>query len=418
MTDPTPLFRPQAIEAQRQTLEGAVAVRTPGRLQWMGVAALLILLAIIALVTWGEYSRKQVALGQVVTSGGLARIAVREPGILVELPVSEGQQVAAGQVLARLRRGLDLEDGRSVDRDRVAHVRENLAALAARVEREKEIADGELAQLRQRETSLVQRLADSERHLLTQSEKLSIDEQRLQTLLGLQARGTVARAQVDEMQQLTLATRLQQQTAESQRNQLRNELRQLQLAVAQHPAEAAARVDALRMQQADLQQRLLEAEDRESYVVTAPIAGVVSALQGKPGETVRAGALLMVVMPADTSFEAELFVPSRAIGFIEPGQRVAIRYQAFPYQRFGLYPGVVASVSETILAPQEVITTVPLAGEPVYRVRVALERHRVSAYGRDYPLQPGMLLEADVELDRRPLWQWLLEPVLRVQGRL
>lgn len=418
MTQPTPLFRPQALKAQRQTLEGSVAVRTPGALQWLGAGSLLVLVAIIALVIWGEYSRKQVALGQVVTSSGLARITVREPGVLVELPLQEGQQVAAGQVLARLRRGLDLEDGRSVDRDRIAHVQENLAALAARVGREKEIADGELSQLHQRENSLLERLADSERHLVTQGEKLAIDEQRLQTLRDLSARGTVARAQVDEMQQIALATRLQMQTAESQRSQLRNELRQLQLAIAQQPAEAAARIDALRMQQADLEQRLLEAEDRESYVITAPIAGVVSALQGKPGETVRAGALLMVVIPADAEFEAELFVPSRAIGFIEPGQRVAIRYQAFPYQRFGLYPGHVASVSETILSPQEVITTVPLAGEPVYRVRVALERHQVSAYGRDYPLQPGMLLEADVELDRRPLWQWLLEPVLRVQGRL
>lgn len=418
MTQPTPLFRPQALKAQRQTLEGSVAVRTPGALQWLGAGSLLVLVAIVALIIWGEYSRKQVALGQVVTSSGLARITVREPGVLVELPLQEGQQVAAGQVLARLRRGLDLEDGRSVDRDRIAHVQQNLAALAARVGREKEIAEGELSQLRQRENSLVERLADSERHLATQGEKLAIDEQRLQTLRDLSARGTVARAQVDEMQQIALATRLQMQTAESQRSQLRNELRQLQLAIAQQPAEAAARIDALRMQQADLEQRLLEAEDRESYVITAPIAGVVSALQGKPGETVRAGALLMVVIPADAEFEAELFVPSRAIGFIEPGQRVAIRYQAFPYQRFGLYPGQVASVSETILSPQEVITTVPLAGEPVYRVRVALERHQVSAYGRDYPLQPGMLLEADVELDRRPLWQWLLEPVLRVQGRL
>ena len=418
MTQPTPLFRPQALKAQRQTLEGSVAVRTPGALQWLGAGSLLVLVAIVALIIWGEYSRKQVALGQVVTSSGLARITVREPGVLVELPLQEGQQVAAGQVLARLRRGLDLEDGRSVDRDRIAHVQQNLAALAARVGREKEIAEGELSQLRQRENSLVERLADSERHLATQGEKLAIDEQRLQTLRDLSARGTVARAQVDEMQQIALATRLQMQTAESQRSQLRNELRQLQLAIAQQPAEAAARIDALRMQQADLEQRLLEAEDRESYVITAPIAGVVSALQGKPGETVRAGALLMVVIPADAEFEAELFVPSRAIGFIEPGQRVAIRYQAFPYQRFGLYPGQVASVSETILSPQEVITTVPLAGEPVYRVRVALERQQVSAYGRDYPLQPGMLLEADVELDRRPLWQWLLEPVLRVQGRL
>ena len=81
----------------------------------------------------------------------------------------------------------------------------------------------------------------------------------------------------------------------------------------------------------------------------------------------------MNIVPAGEKLEAQLFGPSRAIGFIRAGQRVLLRYEAFPYQKFGQYEGVVAEVSRTAINPAELtqlsgLTSLLAADEPVYRM--------------------------------------------------
>jgi membrane fusion protein len=96
---------------------------------------------------------------------------------------------------------------------------------------------------------------------------------------------------------------------------------------------------------------------------------------------------------------------------VRPGQQVRILYDAFPYQKFGTYRGSVTKVSHTMLTGNE--TTGPITlKEPAYRVTVAPERPDIDAYGRKMPLQPDMLLKADVVLEQRSLMKWLLGPVL------
>ena len=92
-------------------------------------------------------------------------------------------------------------------------------------------------------------------------------------------------------------------------------------------------------------------------------------------------------------------------------------YQAYPHQKFGTGQGVVASVSRTVLAPSEVAIPGLQVQEPVFRVRVKLSRDTITAYGQDLRLQPGMLLSADVIIDRRTLFEWLLDPLYAVGRR-
>ena len=109
-----------------------------------------------------------------------------------------------------------------------------------------------------------------------------------------------------------------------------------------------------------------------------------------------------------------LFVPTRAIGFVRPGQKVRLLYEAFPFQRFGTYSGHVVSVSKTILSETEVAAPVQLR-EAAYKVIAALDRPDVDANGQKIPLQAGMLLRADILLERRELVRWLLDPILNVR---
>ena len=98
-----------------------------------------------------------------------------------------------------------------------------------------------------------------------------------------------------------------------------------------------------------------------------------------------AGALASL-MPADARLQAQLFAPSSAIGFVRPDQTVLLRYQAFPYQKFGHQSGQVVQVSRTPLQPSE-LAGLPLAGATARRAsrstgsRCALDQQDVAAYG-------------------------------------
>ena len=178
---------------------------------------------------------------------------------------------------------------------------------------------------------------------------------------------------------------------------------------------------------AQLEQERAEAEARREIVVVAPHDGTVTAIHAVLGAKADAGTPLLSIVPPASRLEAHLYAPSRAIGFVRAGQRVQLRYQAFPYQRFGHYEGVVAGVSRAALGPA--VLPAPLAGlpsvtgaaagaaEPLYRITVNLASQTVTAYGAKNELQPGMTLEADVALERRRLFEWVLDPLYAVTGR-
>ena len=169
-----------------------------------------------------------------------------------------------------------------------------------------------------------------------------------------------------------------------------------------------------------LEQEGLETQARGELAITAPITGVVATQLFKAGQAVQSGQPLMSVLPGDGTLEAELLVPSSAIGFIEAGDTVLLRYQAYPYQKFGHYTGHVTRVSRRALttSEQSSLTGKAETGEQRYHVRVALKRQSVTAYGQAASLKPGMLLEADILGERRRLIEWLFEPLYSIRGSM
>jgi multidrug efflux pump subunit AcrA (membrane-fusion protein) len=136
--------------------------------------------------------------------------------------------------------------------------------------------------------------------------------------------------------------------------------------------------------------------------------------QARAGQNADPQRLQLEIIPADSVLQAELFVPSRAIGFVKPGQSVRILYDAFPYQHFGTYRGEIIDVSQTILTGADAGAPFKL-NEPAYRVVAALERPDIDADGKRIALQPDMLLKADIILERRSLMSWLTRPLQSVR---
>ncbi len=200
----------------------------------------------------------------------------------------------------------------------------------------------------------------------------------------------------------------------------RRSIAQLQQALQELTGQGRAVDASLERDLALLEQEQVETRARGALTVNAPVTGSISAQLVKPGQAVQAGQALLSLLPGDTGLEVELLVPSRAIGFIEPGDRVQLRYQAYPYQKFGHHEGKVAGISRSALNPGELGALVgnAQAGEPMYRVTVSLAKQFVTAYGNDEPLKPGMLVDADILGERRRLVEWIFEPLYSLKGKV
>jgi membrane fusion protein len=127
--------------------------------------------------------------------------------------------------------------------------------------------------------------------------------------------------------------------------------------------------------------------------------------------------LIATILPRGSGLHVQLLVPTRAIGFVQPGNEVVLRYDAFPFQRFGQHRGVVERVGRTVWSAGEKVGPVSVR-EPVYRVDVKLDRQTVAAGGQEMQLMPGMVVNADILQERRTVFEWVFEPVLELRARL
>jgi membrane fusion protein len=182
---------------------------------------------------------------------------------------------------------------------------------------------------------------------------------------------------------------------------------------------AAGRLAEIRRQVIDTEQALSESEAKRELTVRAPRDGTVTGILARPGQTVGLGDPLLTILPTGEPLVAELLAPSEAIGFLRVGAPVLLRYQAFPWQKFGQHSGRVAMISRAALAADDLGQLAPEAEDgQLYRVTVTPDAQTVTAYGQPEPLQAGMRVEAHVLVDTRPLYQWVLEPVLSLRGAL
>ena len=184
-----------------------------------------------------------------------------------------------------------------------------------------------------------------------------------------------------------------------------------------YPIKAQGDIASLSRSISEIAGTSIENEARREEFVLAPEDGMVTALQTDPGKQAGLSQPLMSLIPVGSRLQADLYVPSRAVGFVRVGNAAKIQYQAFPYQKFGTHAGAVTKVSRTALSPQELPFPAP-AGDIYYVVTIQPELDHVVAYGKKEPLQTGMQVDADIWLDRRSLLEWIMEPLYSVSGRL
>lgn len=410
------IFRPEVIEAHKERLEGEVILAQPVRAHVLTSFLVAIVALLAAWIVLGTYTRSEVAAGILVTDEPSAKVLAVKSGRVADLLVREGEHVRAGQKLATIVvEHVDETGGSAVAATLSAlDVQRTLAEQQALLAGQR--AEAERARLTAVINGIRRQQSDLSDQIRLQEQVVASAQDVFDRVSQVIERGFVSRIEFERRRQALLAAQQQLAELRQQSGALASEEQQAVAELARIGADAASEVATAESSiQAVLQQRAQSLAGR-AYVITAPISGRVAALQAAVGRTVDGSAPLMTVIPDGSALHAEIYAPTRAVGFVRPGQEVRLLYDAFPYQRFGSFAGRVARVSRTVLDPREITAPIKLE-EPVYRIEVALDRQSVEAFGQALTLQPGMTLSANLVLDRRSFADWLLQPLSAVTRR-
>ena len=436
----SPLFRPEALAAKRGEWFGRVILVRPFSFAFLTAFAVLCAGAILVFLFYGEYTKRAQVTGLLVPDRGLIKVMAQQPGVVVERRVKEGQSVKEGDVLyvlssERLTGGLaPSRDGSQVGVGANAAILETVRARQESLKDEHtqqaRLAAQQHEQLTRRILDLRAEVAQLDNEIATQAARVASSHSQYQRHKNLAERHFLSELALQQKQDELLDQQGRHQALQRNRLTLARELTSAQNELAQLPARSKREQAQIARLVSELEHTGVATEAQRRILITAPQDGTVTAILAEPGQTATSQPLL-TLLPANTRLEAQLYVPSRAAGFIEPGQKVLIRYAAFPYQKFGQYEGTVVGVSRTALSPQEIPAQLasaappggvpqglPFVGEGLYRIQVALASQAATAYGKPQPLAAGMALEADVLHDTRSLIEWVLEPLYSLKGKV
>ena len=401
-----PLFRDEVIEARRDRLMGTVVAATPPHSRLYAWLLMLFALALVAILAFGTFATRAQVKGVVAYDSGIARVYPNTFAEIQQVHVRPGVEVVPGDPLVTI----SLAQGR----DAIGRQLSELARQDAELGRQQGLVSSlgatQASALRQQKGSLAAAVASLERQRSLASGQIGLADAAAQRAARLAAEGAGTQRQVEDMRAQALARRTEVESITERIISQRETLQAIDAQIIQRTIEASRGGSEVAAQRAALAEQRAALLRTDRLTLAAPVAGEVGDIVAEVGQRARPDSSLVTIVPAGSRLEVWLYAPSRAIGFVREGQEVRLLFDAFPYQKYGFGRGRVTAVSRVPVEAAAIDPALEIR-EPVFRVRVAIQRmprEVLSSRGR---LRPGMTLTADLVLERRRLWEVIFNPV-------
>lgn len=419
----TPLFRDAAIESQRSQWLGTVVLTRPvSQRVFVGLSALL-LIALALFITLAQFTRRANVTGWLVPDAGLVRVYAPASGIVSAVLVEEGSQVHRGQSLVVLSNERRTLRGGDANVESTRRIEERIAILQVQRDQQQQLFAQQASTLRARIRVLRAENRQIDSEIGVQRQRVQLLGESVERLVTLEKSGYASPQQTVQQRDTLLDNTARLRSMGRTRLSNERDIAAAEAELLALPINQTTQAAALEKDVSELEQQRSQSEATRELVLAAPQDGIVTAVQADVGGATGTSAPVVTILPRSARLQAQLFSPSRSVGFVAPGQRVTIRYPAYPYQKFGHQLGTVRAISRNALAPSELppqlsgLTSVLGSAEPVYRITVDLDAQAIRTGKGPQALTPGMLLEADIALERRSLLEWMLNPVLSITER-
>ncbi|WP_269934444.1 HlyD family secretion protein [Serratia liquefaciens] len=410
------MFRKDAIENRKMKWRGR-AILLPGIPLWLIVLGCVFFLsAFLTFVITGNYTRRINVSGEITTWPRAVNIYSGVQGVVVKQFVQEGKTINKGEPIYQIdvskstRSGVVSDNQRRDIENQLVHV-DN---IISRLEESKKTTLSTLEKQRSQYSEAFKRSSDI---IKRAEEGIRIMKNNMENYRHYQSNGLITKDQLTNQ----IALYYQQQnnllSLSGQNEQNALQVTSLESQIQTQAAEFDNRIYQMELQRYELQKELVNTDAGGEIIVRALSNGKVDSMSVTVGQMVNAGDSLLQIIPKNIkNYYLVMWVPNDAVPYIAVGDKVNVRYEAFPAEKFGQFSATVRTLSKTPASPQEMLTYQgaprSLQGDaiPYYKVIVKPDKQVIAYNGKSLPLENGMKAQSTLFLEKRKIYQWMLSP--------
>ncbi|MGS0627691.1 HlyD family secretion protein [Photorhabdus asymbiotica] len=408
------LFRKEAVEYQRVKWVGK-ALLISGIPTWIiSVLSILFVLILLTLLVFGNYTRRINVYGEITTQPRSVNIFAPQQGFISQRFINVGEVVEKGQRLYQIDVSQVTESGKVSANTR--HALENqLAQVDNIIQKLRDNKRTTLDNIRMQKQQYEAAHQQSKRVLDNVRQGVEFAKNNMQSYKDYQQRGLITK---DQLSSQTYSYYQQQslfQNLYSQHIKDSLQITNLDSEIVTRAADFDNQVSQYELQRNNLQGQLAEVNANGTLIINAPTNGRIESLSVTLGQMVNMGDSLAQLTPnINATYYLVLWLPNSSIPYVSVGDVINIRYDAFPFEKFGQFSGRIENIAYAPASIQEMATysSPPVhqsnaQTESYYKVMVALDKSRFSYQGKELQLTNGMRAQSTLFLEKRPLYQWM-----------
>lgn len=418
---PEKIFRQDFIDGKKQRWFGHAILISEVPSYWFVLGTSAVIAVLLSFVVFAEFTRRINVNGEVISSPHPSTILAPQNGTIVKSDLSAGQFVQKDQALLQLDVSRSSNQGNSSHHALVA-VQKQLTDVEQLMSKLKQDHNSTLDNLNNQLQKTQQIYQHSSQRYAAAQKGLGQMRQMADDYAAYLKKGWVSREQVNQLRYLyyerqnaieNLYTQLSEQsinikTIEKEINNRRSELNTQLL---QH-----------QVQYNDLLRQQAELNANHIMVIKAPQAGYIENMIADQGKMVNAGDSLLQLSPSlKSQYSVILWLPNSSLPYIHIGDPVNLRYQAFPYEKFGQFAGNITHISRVPATNHELAQyrSAPQNSDAAYyKVVVSPKKNQIQWQQQSLALSSGMKTEATLFLEKRPIYQWILAPFYDIANRI
>ncbi|MGP7368356.1 HlyD family secretion protein [Klebsiella pneumoniae] len=414
------LYRTEAIEYKRHHWRGK-ALLLAGLPAWLIVLlSTLFLIALIVAVIFCKFTQRIDVKGEVITLPHSINVFSPQQGFIIKQYVKIGDLVKKNQPL------YEIDVSRNTSSGNVSAAQ--VESINEKIYNSEEIIKKLLHNKKQTLNALNEQLK-------TSTDSLSVTIRMLQnTQAGLKkmhdnlasydkylSDGLITKDQYNYQHSLYFQQQSAYQSLVSQKMQLESQITQLNSDKVTKAADFDNQISSQYNQTNDYKNQLIESNANGNLIVKATADGRIESLSATQGQTVDNGSSLAQIKPiGNVEYYLILWLPNNSIPYLKIGDSINIRYDAFPADKFGQFPGEIISISSMPASRQEMSeytnvnngsTQQELA---LYKAIVKIKDKEFSYKGKTLSLSNGLKAQAVVFLEERPLYMWMFTPIYKI----
>lgn len=337
-------------------------------------------------------------------------------GVVVKQFVAEGQQLKKGDPIymidvSKSTRSGVVSDNQRIDVDKQL---ERIAQIMTLLQENKKHTLEMLNKQKEQYTAALKRSSDI---IVQAQEGIRVMKTNMENYRRYQARGLITQDQL--INQVALYYERQNNmlnlSAQSDNNAL--QVTTLESQIQTQAAEFDSQLHQMELQRFELQKERLNVDAGGEIIIRAMADGRVDSLSVTIGQMIKPGDSLLQIIPQSIDhYSLVTWVPNDAIPYLSPGDRVNIRYEAFPAQKFGMFGGTIVIISRAPASPQEMqsyqgsLKAASSAPAPYYKIIIRPDRQSMAYAGKHLSLGNGMQAQSTLFLEKRKIYQWMLSP--------